>query len=36
MGAWGREYVYELAWDGRADARFGFTLTDPDMLKEPQ
>lgn len=36
MGAWGREYVYELAWDGRADARFGFTLTDPDTLQEPQ
>ena len=35
MGTWGKEYVYELAWDGKEDARFGFTLTDPDTLQEP-
>ena len=36
MGAWGKEYVYELAWGGHEDQRFGFTLTDPDTLKEQQ
>jgi len=36
MGAWGKEYVYELSWDGREDARFGFTLTDPATLVPPQ
>ena len=36
MGAWGREYIYELAWDGNEAARFGFTLTDPDTLEEPK
>jgi DNA primase catalytic core len=36
MGAWGKEYVYELAWDGREEERFGFTLTDPDTLQDPQ
>ena len=35
MGAWGKEYSYELAWSGREDERFGFTLTDPDTLQEP-
>ena len=35
MGAWGKEYVYELAWDGKEDERFGFTLTDPDTLEGP-
>lgn len=36
MGAWGKEYSYELAWSGREDERFGFTLTDPDTLAEPK
>lgn len=36
MGAWGKEYSYELAWSGREDERFGLTLTDPDTLQEPK
>lgn len=35
-GAWGKEYVYELAWDGKNDAGIVFTgaLVDPDALTE--
>ena len=36
MGAWGKEYSYELAWSGREDERFGLSLTDPDSLQEPK
>ncbi|MHB8623378.1 MAG: hypothetical protein ACYDBA_08410 [Sulfuricaulis sp.] len=33
-GTWGKEYVYELAWEGNAedDNRFAITLADPDKL----
>lgn len=35
-GAWGKEYVYELAWDGDDDGSrsVGIALVDPDSLTE--
>ncbi len=34
-GAWGKEYVYELAWDGEDDGnQFNIALVDPDSLTE--
>ena len=35
-GAWGKEYVYALAWDGEAEdaSRPALALTDPDTLTE--
>lgn len=37
-GAWGKEYVYELLYDGECveDAEGGLTLVDPDTLKDPE
>lgn len=38
VGAWGKEYVYELLYDGEGEdgERFGLSLVDPDSLKEPE
>ena len=37
-GAWGKEYIYELVYDGEGEdgERFGLSLADPDSLKEPK
>lgn len=36
-GAWGKEYVYELLFDGEViDDERSLTLVDPDTLKEPE
>jgi DNA primase len=37
-GAWGKEYVYELLFDGECvdDQERGLTLIDPDTLKDPE
>ncbi len=37
-GAWGKEYRYELLYDGEGDdgERFGLRLADPDSLKDPE
>ena len=37
-GTWGKEYVYELLYDGEGEdgERFGLNLVDPDTLKEPE
>lgn len=37
-GAWGKEYVYELLYDGEGDdgERFGLSLVDPDTLQDPE
>jgi hypothetical protein len=35
-GSWGKEYVYELTWDGREHGRFTFELIDPDTLKDSE
>jgi hypothetical protein len=36
-GAWGKEYVYALVWDGACEeaSRPALALTDPDTLAEP-
>jgi len=36
-GAWGKEYVYELVYDGEGSEgeRFGLNLVDPDSLNDP-
>jgi len=36
-GAWGKEYVYALAWEGEGEepSRPALALTDPDTLAEP-
>lgn len=37
-GAWGKEYVYELLYDGEGEEgeRLGLNLVDPDALTEPK